>query len=168
MEVEEETKYHRLNDSWCIWAHLPQDTNWDINSYKLIYTFNTIEELLSLQKIMVEKCIKNCMLFIMRKGIKPMWEDEENKYGGSFSFKIINKNVKEIWDKLSCVLAGETIFNENTIDNLLVNGITISPKKNFCIIKIWLKNCIQSELIGLNPQLNLGKEPCLFKKHLLE
>ena len=168
MEVVQETEYHKLNDSWCIWAHLPQDTNWNIKSYKLIYTFNTIEELLSLQKIIVEKCVKNCMLFIMRKGINPMWEDEQNKYGGSFSFKIVNKNVKEIWDKLSCALTGECIFDENTIDNLLINGITISPKKNFCIIKIWLKNCVQSELFGLNEELNLGKEPCLFKKHILE
>jgi hypothetical protein len=23
----------------------------------------------------------------------------------------------------------------------LVNGITISPKKNFCIIKVWLSDC---------------------------
>ena len=104
----------------------------------------------------------------MRKGIKPMWEDKLNRDGGSFSFKIINKNVKEIWDNLSCLLAGECIFNLDSDDNLNINGITISPKKNFCIIKIWVKDCSKNKIIGLNVNLNLEKEPCIFKKHLSE
>ena len=33
------------------------------------------------------------MLFVMRNGINPMWEDPKNKDGGCFSYKISNKNV---------------------------------------------------------------------------
>ena len=27
---------HLLKDKWTMWAHLPDDTNWTINSYKNI------------------------------------------------------------------------------------------------------------------------------------
>ena len=37
--------------------------------------------------------IKNAMLFIMRDNIKPMWEADENKEGGSMSFKIYKKDI---------------------------------------------------------------------------
>ena len=46
-----------------------------------------------------------------------------------------------------------------------VNGITISPKKNFSIMKIWLKDCtIQNpKIINILPQLDING--VLFKKH---
>ena len=31
-------EYNDLNDTWTFWVHLPHDINWDINSYKKIYT----------------------------------------------------------------------------------------------------------------------------------
>ena len=44
MEVAEISNFRQLNDSWCLWAHLPHDTEWNLNSYKEIMTFNTVEE----------------------------------------------------------------------------------------------------------------------------
>ena len=26
--------FHKLKDSWTLWAHLPHDTEWNLNSYK--------------------------------------------------------------------------------------------------------------------------------------
>ena len=63
-------KMHHLNSNWTMWAHLPHDTDWSLNSYKKIYTFKTIEELKTLIDIIPEKMIKNCMLFIMRENTK--------------------------------------------------------------------------------------------------
>ena len=75
------------------------------------------------------------MLFVMKKGIKPTWEDDANRDGGCFSYKINNKSVINVWTNLTYSLMGEELSeNEGLREN--VNGITISPKKNFCIIKI--------------------------------
>ena len=83
--------------------------------------------------------VKNCMLFLMRKGIQPTWEHEKNRHGGCFSYKINNRQVTNSWKNLSYVLLGETLTESKL--SKYINGITISPKKNFCIIKIWLSNC---------------------------
>lgn len=37
----DESKLHKLNRKWTLWAHLPHDTKWDEDSYKKIYTFES-------------------------------------------------------------------------------------------------------------------------------
>ena len=84
---------HRLNDEWVLWAHLPHDTNWSLTSYKHIYTFTCVEEVISVLEKLPNELVSNCMLFIMRKGINPVWEDPKNRGGGCFSYKVNNKSV---------------------------------------------------------------------------
>jgi hypothetical protein len=164
----EEMEYHQLSDKWTLWAHLPHDTDWSINSYKVIYNMNTVEGTIAIIETLPEVLVKNCMLFIMREGIKPIWEDPRNRNGGCFSYKISNKNVFDVWRKLTYVLVGETISSQSSfVAN--VTGITISPKKNFCIIKIWMSTCgNQNPCIITNEIKNLTDDGCLFKKHVPE
>lgn len=160
--------FHKLKYNWNLWAHLPQDSDWTVKSYKKIYQFKTVEEAIAITESCPENLAKNCMLFIMRDGITPMWEDSKNRHGGCFSYKVSNKNVFEVWRDLTYVLVGETIStNETFVNN--VTGITISPKKNFCIIKIWTTNCDhQNPQIVTNEIKNLSPQGCLFKKHTPE
>ena len=49
-----------------------------------------------------------------------------------------------------------------------INGISLSPKKSFCIIKIWMKNCKM-----INPSIfqdieHMDKNGCIFKKHVAD
>jgi len=62
-----------LYDKWVLWAHLPHDTDWSIKSYKKIMTLSSVEEAVSLYRIIPEKLVNNCMLFLMREGISPTW-----------------------------------------------------------------------------------------------
>jgi hypothetical protein len=159
---------HLLSDKWCLWAHLPHDTDWSINSYKKIYTFSTLEETIAVTETLPESLIKNCMLFLMRDGIKPIWEDPKNRNGGCFSYKVINKHVYTVWKELSYVLVGDTISAQDSfVAN--VTGITISPKKNFCIIKIWMSTCAnQNPAIVTTDVKDLSSQGSLFKKHVPE
>ena len=128
---------HKLEDSWTLWIHLPQDIDWGLNSYKKIYTFSTLENAILLIENIDKQMIEKCMLFIMKNNIKPIWEDNNNNKGGSFSYKINIENVNFIWKKLTYCLIGNTLTNNlELLKN--INGISISPKKNFCIIKLWL------------------------------
>ena len=102
------SKTNKLNDSWTLWAHLPHDIDWSIKSYKPIMSFASAEEAVALCETLPNKMIKNCMLFLMRNGIQPVWEDERNRKGGCFSYKVNNKSVPEAWKKLSYSLIGET------------------------------------------------------------
>jgi len=160
--------FHLLNDKWTFWEHLPHDTDWSVNSYKQIYTTTTVEETIAIVETIPDILVKNCMLFLMRDGIKPIWEDIKNRNGGCFSYKISNKFVYNIWKELCYVLVGNTISNKSDFVSA-VTGITISPKKNFCIIKIWLSNCLnQNPAIVTSDIKGFISQGCLFKKHTPE
>ena len=41
---------HELQDKWILWAHLPHDTNWTLQSYKKILGFNALEDIIALNQ----------------------------------------------------------------------------------------------------------------------
>lgn len=167
-EITNMEEYNKLSDRWTLWAHLPHNTDWSITSYIPISTFTTVEETIAVTETLPSILVENCMLFLMREGIKPIWEDPKNRNGGCFSYKVTNRNVYKVWKELTYVVVGNTISKQMSYVNC-VNGITISPKKNFCIIKIWMSDCsnqnpavVTTDLKGITPQ------GCLFKKHTPE
>ena len=167
-DIQNMEDFNLLSDKWTLWAHLPHDTDWSINSYKNIYTMQTVQETIAITATLPDILVKNCMLFLMRDGVKPIWEDPKNRDGGCFSYKISNKNVYDVWKELTYFVVGNSISANSSFVNSVV-GITISPKKNFCIIKIWMSNCknqnpslVSSNVKGISPQ------GCLFKKHTPE
>jgi translation initiation factor 4E len=101
----ESNNLHKLSDTWILWAHLPHDTDWSIKSYIKICSFTTIEETISIINVLPAKLVTNCMLFIMREGITPTWEDQRNRKGGCFSYKISNKDVSQAWKELTYVFS---------------------------------------------------------------
>tara|TARA_Y100000588_G_C14116126_1_gene865199 strand:- start:342 stop:869 length:528 start_codon:yes stop_codon:yes gene_type:complete len=153
-----------LYDKWVLWAHLPHDTDWSLESYKKIMEITSVDQMIMLYRLLPEKMIKNCMLFLMRKGVIPMWEDKKNRLGGCFSYKISNKNVHKVWKYASYSLVGETLSVESKISPH-INGITISPKKSFCIIKIWMDTCEFQNTREINSKNGLTPHGCIFKKH---
>lgn len=162
--ISKNQETHKLNDEWVLWAHLPHDTNWSLDSYKRVYTFTLVEEVITVLERLPSDLVSNCMLFIMRKGINPVWEDPRNRSGGCFSYKVNNKNVYSCWKNLSYILTGESLIEKPKIQQT-VNGITISPKKNFCIIKIWLSTCEYQDPTVVFKIKDLSSEGCLFKRH---
>ena len=56
-------------------------------------------------------------------------------------------------------------FYNNSDYNQYINGITISPKKNFCILKIWLSCSNYQDPSIIQEIPNLSNQGCLFKKH---
>ena len=153
----------KLTDNWTLWAHLPHDTDWSVKSYKKILTFNTVEEAIALYETIPALMVKNCMLFLMREGINPMWEDPKNKDGGCFSYKIKNNQVTNVWKHISYMLVGDTL---STNAKSQINGVTVSPKKNFCVLKIWMETCEEQNPKVIDPNSGVVSNGCLFKRHI--
>ena len=156
---------HPLQDRWKLWAHLPHDTDWSPKSYKEVMTLDSVESTIALCETIPEKMVTNCMLFLMRNGVLPMWEDPRNKAGGCFSYKVANKTVTSTWMQLAYCTVGETLTQDRNVRQNIM-GITISPKKNFCIIKIWLSDCKYQNPSVINELHGISSYGCLFKKHL--
>ena len=160
-----QTDFHNLSGKWVLFAHLPHDTDWSINSYKKVSEFETVEQAIAVTETLPPILVENCMLFLMRDGIKPIWEDVKNRQGGCFSYKVLNKNVYETWKGLTYATIGNTISLQSASFVNNVTGITISPKKNFCIIKIWLTNCtFQNPAIVTTEVKGIVSQGCIFTK----
>jgi hypothetical protein len=156
---------HILNDKWDLYYHLPTDPNWDIRSYKIIMKdINSCESVIALNNNLKSGSVKNCMLFLMRSCITPRWEDPQNRNGGCFCYKIHNKTVYPSWNLLFKYIVTETLSDNKTV-NENINGITISPKKNFCIIKIWMKTTEYQDSSVFKTFVDERSQGCLFRKH---
>lgn len=156
---------NKLDDTWVLWAHLPHDTNWLLESYKKISSINYVEECIELYKNIPDEIILKCMLFIMREGINPLWEDENNIKGGCFSYKVLDIDIVNTWKKLNYMTLGETLTKDENLSKY-INGISISPKKNFSIIKVWLKTSeYESPDIINDIEPYIISNCCMFKKH---
>ena len=153
-----------LSDKWVLWAHLPHNSDWSLNSYIPIMTITYVEELITLTHTLPEQLLTNCMLFFMKEGIEPMWEDPKNKNGGCFSYKILNKQVPHIWKCLSYCIAGNTLTRDTKF-NQCITGLSISPKKSFCIIKVWMGSCMYKDPTKITSIPSLKHEGCIFKQH---
>ena len=138
-----------LSNTWTFWIHMNNDKNWAINSYKKITNFNTLESSIVLLENIDVDIIQKAMIFIMKQNINPIWEDSQNRQGGCFCYKIEDINIIYIWKKLCYSLIGNTITSDVDLLNS-INGISISVKKNFYIVKIWINNIDNLNADNLN------------------
>lgn len=158
---------HILQDKWHFYLHLHNNDDWSFDSYINMLEFNTVEDAILLNDEINYDLIKKTMLFFMKNDIKPMWEDKNNRDGGCFSFKVSNKCIENVWTTVFYNIIGKSISKQDSVYDA-INGITLSPKKNFCILKIWMKNCEIKDPSIFIDIYGFSKEGCLFKKHVPE
>ena len=149
-----------LNDKWILWCHSLTNNNWDLDSYNKIYELNNLYDYKTYIDSITLNDYHNSMFFLMRDTILPIWEDENNIGGCSLTLKVPNSKVKEEWDKLTLYCIIEDL-NINIEDYKQINGISISPKKEFNILKIWFK-------IKIDNLKNIEKLIKLYKPYLIK
>jgi hypothetical protein len=164
---------NKLNNDWSCWVHYQNDNEWTLESYKLITKFSYLKEVTLFIEKLHENIIKKTMVFFMKDNILPLWETEENIDGGCFSYKISNNNIVNIFKTLLYKIIGNTLIDNEVIMNN-INGLSISPKKNFCIIKIWMKNkdsfenfdnSSNKDPFAIHKIFNIEEQICVFKQH---
>jgi len=159
---------YKINSKWSLWYHSIKDDKWTKESYKKIINISNLLDYYFLQKNFEKQHLQNGMFFIMRGDIFPTWEDPDNRLGGCISFKVLSDDILDSWNKLFKNLISENIsLNETDFNE--INGISIAPKKEFNIIKIWLRNDT-NEYKNLVKQIepNFKLDNALYKKHELE
>jgi hypothetical protein len=158
---------HPLQSEWNYFLHLHDNKDWSLKSYIKMASVNTVQHAILLNDEIHYDLIKKSMMFLMKTGINPMWEDEHNKHGGCFSFKVPNKDIEQVWKRVYFHLIGCNLTKDIEIYKH-INGITLSPKKKFCILKVWMNTCQYKDTDIFNKIDNLDFQGCLFKKHCPE
>jgi len=127
-----------LNDCWTLYFHDPGNADWTESSYKFIHNISTAQDWVQLDMSFSSLWNKG-MFFLMREHIRPMWEDEHNKSGGCLSFKVNKPEAALYWFHLGCKTIGESLCKRHDWSDR-VCGVSISPKRNYCILRIWISS----------------------------
>ena len=143
----------QLNDSiptgsWCLYYHNPVDTRWTPDSYQMLGTVKTWGELFALTNELQDVSIQQSMMFWMREGVSPLYENHANIRGGCYSIRANRqKSVQYFLMYTIASMLGKAVGDSTNI----VQGVSISPKRiydpknnqNFNVIKIWNKDCVK-------------------------
>tara|TARA_B110000977_G_C11053029_1_gene483019 strand:- start:318 stop:797 length:480 start_codon:yes stop_codon:yes gene_type:complete len=131
---------YELKDTWNVWYHSKKNSSWNNQSYKNIIAIENLYDLKYLNDIINLDYLKNGMFFIMRNDIFPTWEHPDNRKGCCISYKIYDNLVINKWN----YIVNHIVNDKIDVSNNEINGVSISPKKSYSILKIWFKHNIKS------------------------
>jgi hypothetical protein len=123
--------------SWSVYYHEPEDNTWTAESYKRIAVVSSWEQLGAVLRELGPHKTMNGLLRIMVGDTSPLWENKVNIRGGSYCLKISRRSSVEVFNRY---MAAAALGMCTTNPENRVVGVTISPKKGSCIIKIWNLN----------------------------
>lgn len=162
---------HPLQNSWTLWFFKnDRNRNWEDNQRPII-TFNAVEDFWALYNHieLASKLNAGCDYSLFKEGIKPMWEDEQNRRGGRWLINLDKKQrqncLDQFWLEVMLCLIGESFDDHSQY----VNGAVVSVRPKGDKIGMWLGDSTASESIttvgrrvkerlGIDPQVTLGFE----------
>lgn len=138
-----------LQDVWTYYFHDPEDSNWNLDSYRRLGDVSTVEDACLMHEALLP-LLSQGMFFLMREHVYPCWDDPNNMKGGCLSLKVPKDSVHDTWQDLTRRMLGEHLLISHKAGNRddgdegdlwsTVNGISVSPKRFFSIVKLWLRD----------------------------
>lgn len=136
MSVAAEDEPHYMDEVWTLYFHEPSDDNWTMPSYLRVGDISSIEDYAAARYALKNR-VPDGMFFLMREHVFPCWDDKNNLEGGCLSIKLPKRVVEPFWEELCVRTLSETLAKKKE-DAHIVNGISVSPKLFYSIVKIWL------------------------------
>jgi hypothetical protein len=116
-----------------MYFHSPEETKWTLNTFVSLGPMKTWNDFWNIMEALNIEYLSDGMFFMMRDPSPPLWESSQNIRGGCYSFRYPKKEAHDAYlDFIIAAMLGSVTTPENRI-----NGITISPKRGFNIIKLW-------------------------------
>ena len=140
----------KFQHSWILWYHDPENKDYSLASYVKVSDVSTPQQFWTVMDSIPKEAWESGMFFFMRNGFPPIWESPEHDAGGSWSKKIEASSVYDTYIDMMVHCVSEELLN-NKKDTLA--GITISPKGQFSIVKIWNTHTSASERSLLNTRI---------------
>ncbi|KAF4636489.1 hypothetical protein G7Y89_g1605 [Cudoniella acicularis] len=134
---------HPLMHKWTLWFTKPpsgKGDNWN-DLLKEVITFNSVEEFWGVYNNIAptsELALKSDY-HLFKEGVRPEWEDVQNKHGGKWSYQFKEKRnvpIDELWLHVMLAAIGETLEEEG--DGELM-GVVVNVRKGFYRIGVWTR-----------------------------
>ncbi|PGH28045.1 hypothetical protein AJ80_00300 [Polytolypa hystricis UAMH7299] len=134
---------HPLMHEWTLWFTKPptgKGDNWN-ELLKEVVTFSSVEEFWGIYNNITptsELGLK-ADYHLFKKGVRPEWEDQQNKHGGKWSYQYRDKRnvpIDELWLHAQLAAIGETLEADG--DNEVM-GVVVNVRKAFYRIGLWTR-----------------------------
>lgn len=132
-----------LDDTWVMYYHASDDEDWTTKSYARLHSIGSVVDY-ACTWVALRDRVASGILFLMREGVFPCWDDKNNIRGGCLSMKVPLSGAADFWHELCVRTLGDTLVvkerrEEDEDAGFAVNGLSASPKTHFAIFKLWLR-----------------------------
>jgi hypothetical protein len=119
---------------WTLYFHSPEETKWTLNTFINLGSMKSWRDFWAIIETLKAESLSDGMFFLMRDPSPPLWESHHHIRGGCYSFRCQKKDASHIY--LNHIIAS-MLGSLPTDSTNRINGISISPKRGFNIIKVW-------------------------------
>ncbi|KAK1767081.1 eukaryotic translation initiation factor 4E [Phialemonium atrogriseum] len=134
---------HPLANAWTLWFTKPSSgkgDNWN-DLLKEVITFESVEEFWGVYNNIapVSGLAVKSDYHLFKKGVRPEWEDPQNKHGGKWSYSFKDKrniDIDDLWLHTMLAAIGETLEEEEDGE---VMGVVVNVRKAFFRIGVWTR-----------------------------
>ncbi|KAI9750393.1 MAG: eukaryotic translation initiation factor 4E [Lichina confinis] len=134
---------HPLMHAWTLWFTKPpsgKGDNWN-DLLKEVVTFDSVEEFWGVYNNITptSQLALKSDYHLFKKGIRPEWEDTQNKHGGKWAFGFKDKRavpIDELWLHVMLAAIGETLEEDEDGDGEVM-GVVVNVRKGFYRIGLW-------------------------------
>lgn len=119
---------------WSLYFHSMDEKKWTSNTFTKIGTMATWSQFWAIMGAVRTESFAEGMFFMMRDPSPPLWESHYHIRGGCYSFRCHKKKVADVF--LDYIIASMINTTANDPENF-INGLSVSPKREFNIIKVW-------------------------------
>lgn len=125
-----------LASQWTVFFHDYENTSWNHESYEKLVVLRTIPQFWTFYDIIRTK-LQAGMFFVMKENHFPRWDADMVGHARYhfLSVKVIKAKVEYCAEHILIRLLSEQLYPP---DPSVVRGVSISPKKHFCIFKVWI------------------------------
>lgn len=129
---------HPLKNTWVVWYRPPGNKFQDYEkSTQRVARFGTVEEYWAvythLKRPSALPTVSDYHVF--KKGIRPVWEDKENKNGGKWNIRLKKGVADRYWELLLIAMIGEQFGDAG--DDLC--GAVLSVRGNEDVLSVWTR-----------------------------
>ena len=141
-----------MSQSWTLWYHDPANNDYSLQSYIRIFEVKDVSDFWTIVDGIPKEMWESGMFFFMRTGIPPLWDAPENDKGGAWSKKVDAADTHAVFVDCMVHCIAESFLKGQ---NETISGVTVSPKGQFHIVKIWNSTTKVSDRKLFNPTLKM-------------